>query len=85
MSNGARHTWGFFVGVVLTAALALVRALELFEQWKWPFWIALVAAFAFAALIISTFVEGYQWSLLAVAGATLGTLGMIVALRARQV
>ena len=22
MSNGARHTWGFFVGVVLTAALA---------------------------------------------------------------
>ena len=28
--------------MVLTAALALVRALELFEQWKWPFWLALV-------------------------------------------
>jgi len=37
------------------------------------------------AMLISTMVEGYQWSLLAVAGATLGTLGMIVALRARQV
>jgi drug/metabolite transporter (DMT)-like permease len=37
------------------------------------------------AMFISTFVEGYQWSLLAVAGATLGTAGMIVALRARQV
>ena len=30
--------------MVLTAALALVRALELFEQWKWPFWLALVGS-----------------------------------------
>lgn len=37
------------------------------------------------AMLISTLVEGYEWSLLAVSGATLGTLGMIVALRARQV
>ena len=37
------------------------------------------------AMIISTFIEGYEWSLLAVAGATLGTAGMIIALRARQV
>ncbi len=37
------------------------------------------------AMFISTFVEGYEWSLLAVAGATLGTAGMIIALRARQV
>jgi drug/metabolite transporter (DMT)-like permease len=37
------------------------------------------------AMLISTFIEGYQWSLLAVAGAVLGTAGMIVALRARQV
>lgn len=37
------------------------------------------------AMLISTFVEGYQWSPLAIAGATLGTLGLIVALRARQV
>jgi drug/metabolite transporter (DMT)-like permease len=37
------------------------------------------------AMLISTFVEGYQWSPLAVAGATLGTVGMLIALRARQV
>ena len=37
------------------------------------------------AMFISTFVEGYEWSLLAVAGATLGTAGMIIALRARQI
>ncbi|MFN4113688.1 MAG: DMT family transporter [Sphingomonadaceae bacterium] len=36
------------------------------------------------AMLISTFVEGYQWSLLAAAGAVLGTGGMILALRARQ-
>lgn len=36
------------------------------------------------AMLISTFVEGYDWSLLAAAGAVLGTAGMIVALRARQ-
>ena len=39
--------------MVLTAALALVRSLELFEQWKWPFWLALVAAFLFAAMIMA--------------------------------
>lgn len=37
------------------------------------------------AMLISTVVEGYQWSLLAAAGAVLGTAGMILALRARQV
>ena len=37
------------------------------------------------AMLISTFVEGYQWSLLAVAGAVLGTAGMVIALRARQI
>lgn len=37
------------------------------------------------AMIISTLVEGYEWSLLAIAGAVLGTAGMILALRARQV
>lgn len=36
------------------------------------------------AMLISTLVEGYQWSALAVGGAVLGTFGMIVALRARQ-
>ena len=39
--------------MVLAAALALVRALELFEQWKWPFWLAVVAAFAFAAAVMA--------------------------------
>ena len=38
--------------MVLFAALALVRALELFEAWKWPFWLALIGAFLFAAAIM---------------------------------
>jgi drug/metabolite transporter (DMT)-like permease len=37
------------------------------------------------AMLISTLVEGYEWSALAIAGAVLGTLGMVLALRARQV
>jgi drug/metabolite transporter (DMT)-like permease len=37
------------------------------------------------AMLISTLVEGYEWSALAIGGAVLGTLGMVVALRARQV
>ena len=36
------------------------------------------------AMLISTFVEGYQWSPLAIAGAVLGLSGMILALRARR-
>jgi branched-chain amino acid transport system permease protein len=39
--------------MVLTAALALVRALEQFEAWKWPFSLALVGAFLFAAAIMA--------------------------------
>lgn len=37
------------------------------------------------AMIISTLLEGYEWSALAIGGAVLATLGMIIALRARQV
>lgn len=37
------------------------------------------------AMAISTVLEGYRWSALATGGAVLATLGMIVALRARQV
>ena len=39
--------------MVLTAALALVRALGLFEQWHWPFGMALAAAFVFAAIVMA--------------------------------
>jgi branched-chain amino acid transport system permease protein len=39
--------------MVLAAALALVRALDVFEQWKWPFGLALVAAFIFAAAVMA--------------------------------
>src|SRR5215813_13979095 len=39
--------------MVLAAALALVRALELFEHWKWPFGVALAAAFVFAAAVMA--------------------------------
>ena len=37
------------------------------------------------AMAISTVLEGYRWSALAVGGALLATAGMVVALRARQV
>lgn len=37
------------------------------------------------AMGISTVLEGYRWSALAIAGALLATAGMVVALRARQV
>ena len=36
------------------------------------------------AMLISTFIEGYDWSGIAVAGAVLALAGMILALRARQ-
>ncbi len=36
------------------------------------------------AMLISTFVEGYEWSLLAAAGGVLALAGMILALRARK-
>jgi len=40
--------------MVLTAALALVRALELTqEKWHWPFGLALVAAFLFAGAVMA--------------------------------
>lgn len=37
------------------------------------------------AMLISTIVEGYRWSPLAIAGAALAVAGMVIALRARQV
>jgi len=39
--------------MVLTAALALVRALDVFEQWHWPFGVALASAFVFAAVVMA--------------------------------
>lgn len=36
------------------------------------------------AMLISTFVEGFEWSLLAAAGAALGMAGMLIALRAKS-
>ena len=40
--------------MVLTAALALVRALEVTQaEWHWPFGLALVAAFLFAAAVMA--------------------------------
>ena len=37
------------------------------------------------AMLISTIIEGYDWSMLAAAGAVLGVAGMLLALRARTV
>ncbi len=40
--------------MVLTAALALVRTLDIAQkEWQWPFWLALVAGFLFAALVMA--------------------------------
>ena len=40
--------------MVLTAALALVRALDVMQgQWHWPFGLALAAAFAFAGIVMA--------------------------------
>ena len=40
--------------MVLTAALALVRALDVMQtQWKWPFGLALIAAFLFAGAVMA--------------------------------
>ena len=39
--------------MVLTAALALVRALDVLAQWGTPFWAALVLAFLFAGAIMA--------------------------------
>ena len=36
------------------------------------------------AMLISTFIEGYEWSVLAAAGAVLAVAGMVLALRARD-
>ncbi|MEO9461992.1 MAG: DMT family transporter [Marinomonas sp.] len=36
------------------------------------------------AMLISTFIEGYEWSLLAAAGAALAVTGMVIALRSKQ-
>src|SRR6185295_18762925 len=40
--------------MVLTAALALVRALDVFQgEWQWPFGLALAASFLFAAAVMA--------------------------------
>ena len=40
--------------MVLTAALALVRTLDIAQkEWHWPFWLALVAGFLFAAVVMA--------------------------------
>ncbi len=47
--------------MVLTAALALVRALDMMQQeWKWPFGVALVCAFAFAAAVMALVASGVR-------------------------
>ncbi|GGB61815.1 hypothetical protein GCM10010833_15960 [Blastomonas aquatica] len=36
------------------------------------------------AMVLSTLFEGYRWSLLAAAGAALGMIGLVIAMRARS-
>jgi drug/metabolite transporter (DMT)-like permease len=37
------------------------------------------------AMVISTLLEGYQWTTLAIAGSALSLVGLLVALRAKSV
>ena len=37
------------------------------------------------AMVISTLLEGYQWSTLAIGGAVLALVGLVIALRAKSV
>jgi hypothetical protein len=37
------------------------------------------------AMIISTLLEGYRWSALAIGGAVLALVGLVIALRAKSV
>src|SRR5512146_1754643 len=47
--------------MVLTAALALVRSLELMQaEWHWPFALALPAALAFAAAVMAVVAWGAE-------------------------
>ncbi|QQS14631.1 MAG: branched-chain amino acid ABC transporter permease [Rhodospirillales bacterium] len=47
--------------MVLTAALALVRSLEVMQgKWGWPFGVALVAAFAFAGAVMAVVAWGVE-------------------------
>src|SRR5436189_483968 len=47
--------------MVLTAALALVRSLDIMQgQWHWPFGVALAAAFAFAGLVMALVAWGAE-------------------------
>ena len=46
--------------MVLAAALALVRALEVLGKWGLPFWAALTGAFLFAAMVMALVAWGAE-------------------------
>src|SRR5262249_60517413 len=48
--------------MVLTAALALVRALDVIQgEWHWPFGLALAAALLFAAVVMAIVAAAAEW------------------------
>src|SRR5262245_20711802 len=51
--------------MVLTAALALVRALDVIQgEWHWPFGLALAAALLFAAVVMAIVAAAAEWLVL---------------------
>nr|WP_207791465.1 DMT family transporter [Sphingosinicella soli] len=76
---------GIFYLAAIASALAFVLYFNVIRL-VGPAWAAYSGVFIpFIAMTISTLLEGYRWSPLAVAGAALAVVGLVIALRARRV
>lgn len=79
----------YFGGVVYLAAFASALAFVLYFnviRIVGPAWAGYTNVLVpFIAMTISTFLENYQWTPVAAAGAVLTVLGLVIALRARSV
>src|SRR3546814_10828586 len=80
--------WSYWGGIAYLAIVGSVVTFPLYYQIVRDIGAGRAAyngvAVIVTAMLISTFIEGYQWSALAVMGAVLAMGGMIVALRARH-
>ncbi|MBA4165303.1 MAG: EamA family transporter [Erythrobacter sp.] len=80
--------WSYWGGIAYLAIVGSVITFPLYYQIVRDIGAGRAAyngvAVIVIAMLISTFIEGYQWSALAVSGAVLALGGMIVALRARH-
>lgn len=82
------NRWSYWGGIAYLAIVGSVVTFPLYYQIVRDIGAGRAAyngvAVIVIAMLISTFIEGYQWSALAVTGAVLAMGGMIVALRARH-